>query len=508
MSAFKLFILSCLVVLAQEIPVELVRADLPAGFPAAHCDCVIELDSAAPLLENQGFDHALIDMMGLIGGGEVERLLGEPALRIPGTLHDCLISGSSIGARATEDSDEIEWVVWIDPPRGHQDDLRKVIQQLSPVRGLGGLVVPDLGISLVELNGGLLLCSEPPGKLRELAIKGISSGIGSKRRPARKAIDRDAPLIVTFTHDEPLGGNSCLAASRVQETLEIEYRGRFKDGPLVPPGVKRRLDIEVLERLPEDVILAVVEHSDADIIPGEDVIFRLLPYLADPELPDERRSRRLVVVSEAPQDPGLPDDLRMPALAVAIEVDGPGASSRRQDLKVLASLNNLRNRLGGRAGLQHLPKPDSFPEDGTRTIFTRALFDAALEGHPLARCVSVNWCQTAGDTCWQLYATTPELAEAVASSLEASSDDVSCLAASHAGRLDADRAVQHLVSWLSMGGVFAGNDRASEFSIGIKSLSGAMESFSSIEWSITIPDRNEVDALIRLQPAVSGETGR
>ena len=508
MGAFKLFILTGLVVLAQDVPVELARADVPAGFPAAHCDCVIEMDSAAPLLENQGFDHPLIDMMGLIGGGEVARLLAEPSLRVPGILHECLLSGSSIGARRTEGSDDIEWVAWIEPSRSDQDEIRKVLQQLSPVRGFGGLVVPELGISVVELNGGLLLCSEPPGELRERAVKGISSGVGGRRRSARNAIDPNAPLIVTFTHDEPLGGNSCLAARRDHETLEIEYRGRFKDGPLVPPGVKRRLDIEVLDRLPEDVIVAVVEHSDADIIPGEDVIFRLLPYLADPELPDERRSRRLVVVSEAPQDPDLPDDLRMPALAVAIEVDGPGASSRRQDLKVLASLNNLRNRLGGRAGLQHLPKPDSFPEDGTRTIFTRALFDAALEGHPLARCVSVNWCQTDGDSCWQLYATTPELAEAVATSLEGSSGDVSCLAASHAGRLDADRAVQHLVSWLSMGGVFAGDDRASEFTTGIKSLSGALESFSSIEWSITVPDRNAVDAQVRLQPAISGEPAR
>jgi hypothetical protein len=120
----------------------------------------------------------------------------------------------------------------------------------------------------------------------------------------------------------------------------------------------------------------------------------------------------------------------------------------------------------------------------------------------------VNWCQTGGGSCWQLYATTPELAAAVAASLETESSDVSCVAASHAGRLDADRAVEHLESWLTMAGAFVGIGRASEFTAGIKSLSEVLENISSLEWSITVPERNAVDALVRLQPAVSGAPGR
>ena len=508
MVAFKSIILSSVFILAQEIPGSLAVADLPPGFPVGDCDCIIELQDAAPLMEKKGYDQALIGITGLLGGDDISRLLSEPSFRESGILHGPLLAGSSIGSRTSDAGETLEWVAWIDSVEGREDDRRNLIQQLSPVRGLDGMVVSDLGITLVELGGGLLICSNPPGELRERAVQGLSAGSRDQRCAARRAVNQNAPFIITFQNDQPPGGSSCLAAMLDKDSVVIEYRGRFDVGPLDPPGIQRRLDVEVLDRLPDDVIVAIVEHSDVGIVPGEEMIFRLLPYLAEPELPDERRSRRLVVVSEAPPDPSLPDDLRMPAFAVAIEVDGPGASSRRQDLKVLASLNNLRNRLGSRAGLQHLPKPDSFPEEGTRTIFTRALFDPALEGHPLARCVSVNWCQTGGGSCWQLYATTPELADAIASSLETESSGVSCLAASHAGRLDADLAVEHLGSWLAMAGAFVGEGRATEFSAGITSLSEVLKNVSSIDWSITVPDGNSVDAQVRLRPTGPGASGR
>ena len=508
MGAFKSFILISVLILFQAVCVSSALADLPPGFPADDCDCIIELRDAAPLMARKGYDEALIGVTGLLGGGDITRLLTEPSFSASGVLHGSLLAGSSIGARAAKDDDGLEWIAWIDSVQGREDERRKLIRELAPVRGLEGMVVPDLGITLVEVGGGLLVCSNPPGELRDRAVEGMGAGVRVRRCDARDAVTQDAPFIITFQNEQPPGGSSCLAAMLVDGSVEIEYRGRFEVGPLVPPGIQRRLDVEVLDRLPEDVIVAIVEHSDAGIVPGEEMIFRLLPYLAEPELPDERRSRRLVVVSEAPPDPSLPDDLRMPAFAVAIEVDGPGASSRRQDLKVLASLNNLRNRLGSRAGLQHLPKPDSFPEEGTRTIYTRALFDPALEGHPLARCVSVNWCQTGGGSCWQLYATTPELADAVASSLEAESSGVSCLAASHAGRLDADRAVEHLGSWLAMAGAFVGEGRAADFSSGITSISEVLRNVSSIDWSITVPDDLSVDAQVRLRPATDGVSRR
>ena len=137
-----------------------------------------------------------------------------------------------------------------------------------------------------------------------------------------------------MTHELPMGGASSIAAELVDGSLRVEYRGRFLAGPIIPPRAQRALDIEVLRRLPSQVIAAMVEHTDAGIIPGEGLISRLLPYLVEPEPSDELRTRRLVVISEDEVGGRSEDGLRLPAIAVAIEVDGPGATARRQDLQL------------------------------------------------------------------------------------------------------------------------------------------------------------------------------
>ena len=256
------------------------------------------------------------------------------------------------------------------------------------------------------------------------------------------------------------------------------------------------------------VIAAMVEHTDAGIIPGEDLISRLLPYLVEPEPSDELRTRRLVVISEDEVGGRSEDGLRLPAIAVAIEVDGPGATARRQDLQVLASLNNLRNRLGGHAALQHLPKSDELPAVGTRTIYTEALLGSAFSGHPMAKYVSVNWCQTGGDRCWQLYATTPELAKMVVECLKSEAGALECVTATHAGRLDARSAVRHVRSWGDMAGAFVGADRMVEFEASVEELAGVLEGVASLSWTISVPQENAIDAVIVLHPLLDDGSAR
>lgn len=474
---------------------DIASAEIPAGFPTDACRCIVEFDDAGALFAELRTDRTLEPMLALMGASDAAELLEDPALVDHGGFHAALLADGTIGSRTDEQTGDIEWVAWVGPGALSAPEL---MASLKPVRVLDRLVLPGLDIGLCQVGKGVLLSSEPPGALRRLALERIGKGGPAIRCSARAALERGAPVVVTFKHDPPLGGASAIAFDKSGDAVEVEYRGRFAQGMVRPPTVDRTLDVEVLDRMPEDVIAVVVEHSDAGILPGEGVVSRLLPHLVEPEPSDERRSRRLLVVSETQPEDGSP--IRLPALAVAIEVDGPGASARRQDLAVLASLNTLRNRIGANAGLQHLPSLEELPSKGTRTIYTQALLDPAFDGHPLAKCVSANWCLTKGPGNWQLYATTPELAERVAVCLETPEGDIACVRAAHAGRLDTTRAVEHLRSWSRMAEVFVGEDMTEAFGAAVEMLTEMLQGVKSLDWTITVPNDRALDATIRLLP--------
>jgi hypothetical protein len=253
--------------------------------------------------------------------------------------------------------------------------------------------------------------------------------------------------------------------------------------------------VALLDRMPSGTIAVFLEHADAKILPGVDFLGWLFPQLIEPEPSDERWSRRLVVVGETPVTVG---GLRLPSIAIAVEADGPGASARRQDLAVLAALNSLRNRLGSKAGLQHLPRLGDLPENGIRTVYARALLDPALGGHPIAREISINWCVTEGPSSWHLYATCPVLAEQIAGRLSAPTRELSCVNAAHVGRIDARRAARHLRSWGPMAQQFVGRDRSEDFHTGVDLIANLLSEVDSIDWTISVPDSRSLDASIRI----------
>ena len=476
-----------------------VQSDGLEGFPYDACDCVIEFNRSEPLFEDADRSSSLAGLIELLGGLEVATLLDESVLEGPASIRQALLSGGVIGTRSDPVKGAFEWVALIPEGPGQADAMHDIVSHIKPVLGSDRFMAPELGLSITPVENGVLISSEPSGRLRALVLSGLSEPVESEIPEARRILPSEAGLVVTMRHGPPFGGSSACAVFLSEGDLRLEYRGRFANGPDMPSPSQEALDVEVLERLPDTVIAAMIEHVDASFLPGEEVISRLLPYLVEPERSDERRTRRLVVVAEAGFG-AMNDGLRLPAVAVAIEVDGPGATARRQDLQVLASLNNLRNRLGTRAGLQHLPNSDQLPEDGTRTIYTEALLDSALSGHPMARCVSVNWCHADGESCWQLYATTPELAGIVERCLKSEPGVLQCVRAHHAGRLDAASAVTHVRSWGAMADAFVGREYMTEFEGAIDVLTEALDGIDSLEWTLSIPDEDAIDASIVLRP--------
>lgn len=465
----------------------------PPDFATDECDCIIELENASGFIGSPSGAQALSGALSILGAEPALQLIESPFFARE-RLREDLLENGLIGVRVDGES---EWVAWID--YGPEEHARRtaLVRSLSPVRGMKGLESPRHRVGLIEHGDGLLIHSLPPGVLAKRALETIGSPDLKTTLRSRVVLEEASPVVVTVRHPERPGGSSTVAMSDEGTSLRMVYHGRFTQADIEPPRFTDRLDVEILDRLPGDAIIAAVEHADAGLLPGEDVISRLLPFVTQSQLPDERHARRVVVVTEAGPVAGVPEELRMPAIAVAIEVDGPGDSAVRQDLRVLASLNSLRNRLGGRAGLQHIPGPDALPEHGTRTIDTRALLDSALEGHPLARMVSVNWCQTSGPGAWQLYATTTELADRMAASLEREPGTVACIPASQAGRLNAPQAIAHLGSWLSMADLLVDDAGMPAFTAGVEAFSSLLQRSETLEWSVRVPDSNAVDALIR-----------
>ena len=473
------------------------------GFPRELCDFVVECHEAESLFEGVGSELVLDDMFTIMLGVEftIDRVAVDEYDE--GALIDALLSSGTLGGRVDEVTGEVEWVGWI---AATPDTAHQLMADMRPKRQLDRLVIPKLGLAIAQVGGGILVSSEPPGSLRAKAMESLAR---MKQQP--HAGDATVPVVATFRHAPGIGavsgtpGTSTVALDQQDGSLLIEYSGRFLDDVVQQPCCQRRLDAEVLQRLPESMIAVFVEHADADILPGASFLDRLFPQLVEPEPPDERWARRVVAVGEAK---GGGSDLRLPSIAIAIETDGPGASARRQDLAVLAALNSLRNRLGTKAGLQHLPSLSDLPDTGTRTVYARALFDPALQGHPIAREISINWCVARGGSNWHLYATCPDLAATLKHALTMPASEVACVSAAHVGRLDAERAVEHLETWGKMAQPFVGNDQIVDFASSLELVTGMLSEADAIEWSIRVPDSRAIDASIRLWPRAQNGAAR
>jgi hypothetical protein len=248
--------------------------------------------------------------------------------------------------------------------------------------------------------------------------------------------------------------------------------------------------------MPKDVIGVFVELPDTDVMPGAGFLQNLLPYVVDPERSDERWSRRMVVLGEMDSSDGI----TVPTLAIAIESDGPGSTLRRQDISVLAALNSLRNRLGSKAGLQHLPKLQELPELGPRTIYARALFEPVLAGNPFLKDISINWCRTQGVTDWELYATCPNLTSQLSGFFQRLPGEAQCVSASHVGRLNTRKVSEHFLSLLQMAPEFVSALELPRFKAGVSLAYELFRRTELIEWFVAIPENGRVEATINVWP--------
>jgi hypothetical protein len=469
--------------------------DVPSGFPVNECDCLVEFSGAGEILDFIGSKELvpvlLANLVGLEPGAsaQMRTMLKDPR------VSSLLVDRSVLGMQVHGELNDFEWIAWVPIQNG---SITQIISDLKPVRNVDRLVIPRLNISVARCGDGMLLASEPPGSLRTQALAMIGRGFESL-----PWADEDAPLKVTFTNDD-LGrglwfgqpGASRFALRMNEEDLQVSYSGWARDGMPKKPCCERLLDLAVLERMPKDVIGVFVELPDTELMPGTVFLQDLLPYVVDPERSDERWSRRMVVLGEMSSTEGL----TVPTLAIAIESDGPGSTLRRQDISVLAALNSLRNRLGSKAGLQHLPKLQELPETGPRTIYARALFEPTLAGHPFLKDFSINWCRAKGVTEWELYATCPNLTSQLSGFFEDLPGDTQCVSASHVGRINSRKLSEHFLSLIAMAPEFVNALELPGFKAGVSLLYELVRRTEVIDWVVSIPDNGRVDATITLRP--------
>jgi hypothetical protein len=467
------------------------------SFPVEACDCVISYQEASELLDFFGDEQALGFALAItLGVHQNEIPMFHGRLKQFSVVQKLLRRGV-FGVRVREDdSNDIEWVAWLSS--GPQES-RELIAALRPILQVNRMLVSS-GISITECNGGLLLASEPPGALKQAALNSISDPFSGSSEP--EDVTKAAPLVVSFRHADGLGvshgetGVSRVSVSRTDGSVGINYQGWFEKETFSPPCCNRKLDVEIMERLGDDSIAVIVEHADTRFLPGFDLVEKLLPHMMQPERSDERWTRRLIVLGRS----GEESDADVPAIAVAIEADGPGASSLRQDVSVLASLNSLRNRLGVKAGLQHLPRLSDLPEDGPRTVYARALMEPVFGGNPLSRHISINWCQAKGDSNWQLYATCPQLSASVQRALATPSSSLQCVRVAHAGQIHAENAARMVRSLIPIAHEFSSEDRVEPFRVGLALLFNFLWQSSEIQWGVEIPDTRTLVANVRIWP--------
>ena len=468
------------------------------SFPVEECDCVISYRDASDLLEFFGDEKALGFALAITLGLDQSAIPALNSQLKQTVVVQKLLQRGVFGIRAVDaGSEQSEWVAWIS---ADESESRQMIAALRPILEVNRLLVTS-GVSVTECSGGILLASEPPGRLRDVTLKQIQA---PATRDEAEAVhpDASAPLVISFRHSDGMGvasgqsGVSRVSVSSKDGAVDLSYQGWFKPGTFDPPCCNRKLDVEIMDRVPDNVVAVVVEHADARVLPGSDLVGKLLPHMVEPERSDERWTRRIVVLGHA----GGESEGNVPAVAVAIETDGPGASALRQDVSVLASLNSLRNRLGVKAGLQHLPRLSDLPEEGPRTVYARALMEPVLGGNSLSREFSINWCQAQGDSNWHLYATCPQLSSVIHDVLARPARTLDCVKAAHAGRLNSVRAARMVEALMPLAHEFASEDRVESFRVGLALLFNFLWQSSEVEWLIDLPDTRTVRANVTIRP--------
>ena len=469
--------------------------DVPSGFPVNDCDCLIEFNAAGSVISFVGSETLMPVLLETLvgiepgGSGQLRTLLNDPR------VSSRILKRSVVGLRKIGSGNKLEWIAWIPI---EPDEIAALIPELRPVRKVDRLVIPRVDVSMARCGSGMLLASEPPGSLRTQALAMIGSGAESLPWEVS-----DAPLQVTFKNDD-LGtglwfgrpGASRVSMRAFGEGVQLEYSGWTRDGMPRKPCCERLLDLSVLDKMPKDLIGVFVELPDSQVLPGAGFLQDLFPYVVDPERSDERWSRRMVVLGEMSSGDGA----AVPTLAVAIESDGPGSTLKRQDISVLAALNSLRNRLGSKAGLQHLPKLEELPKSGPRTIYARAMFDPVMAGHPFLKDFSINWCRAKGVTDWELYATCPALTSQLSRFFQDLPATTQCVSASHVGRINSRKLADHFLSLRETAPEFVNGLELSGFKAGISIVHDLLKRTESIDWVVSIPDNGRVEATVTILP--------
>jgi hypothetical protein len=333
-------------------------------------------------------------------------------------------------------------------------------------------------------------------------------------------------LAAVFRGSEPLVGTSVMLADVREGKLRCGLVGRYANAPF-PGQEPRPLDLSILDGMREGSIAVQVDPIRTEVQPTDAFIVQLFPELRP--TPAGRANfgdRRLILIGEvdgAKADPAL--RMRIPAIAIAYEIEDPDQATDDQDRMMGALLARARERFpidGDGAQATGRPvrvgAPGVGKALGSRTAELRPWIRAYLDDHPLLRTASLNW-QTIrqGDRGWQIYATHAEWLDSVRGMLTALPPDAArgeaiearAQLVSSAGCCSGQRLASHVRTWSEEAAAFGDVNREG-FSRGIELIASIAERFRGVRWSMTLPEPTSLELHIEaeLAPARSASGPR
>ncbi len=357
------------------------------------------------------------------------------------------------------------------------------------------------------------------GGLDDTALATLGGGLASGR------------LAAVFRGNEPFVGTSVMLADVREGRLRCGLVGRYRNAPF-PGQEPRPIDLSVIDAFRQGSIAVQVDPIRTDIQPSDAFIVQLFPELRP--TPAGRANfgdRRLILIGEVDGRSAEPPlRMRVPAIAIAYEVEDPDQAADDQDRMMSALIARARERFpvdgsSAQAG-RNEDRPATRPvrlrteeeprRAERRSEALRPWVERYLDNHPLLRTASINW-QTIrqGDRGWQVYATHAEWLASVSAILAAMPADrphegaepgaSSVALVSSAGCCSGERLASHVRTWTDDAAAFGDIDREG-FALGIELIASIAERFRGVRWTMTLPEPTQLELHLdaQLAPPSSG----
>ncbi len=393
------------------------------------------------------------------------------------------------------------WIVLTKIPPGEYLSLcaKLAPKLLSP----GTMKVMEQNIVMSYLGGALVVGPRADEPLFVEVLDRI-------RSPQQPSLLENEQVAAGWSHDEAdvhiyakhrglLGGASVVWATMQGDTVKISHHGVF-DAPLaMSRSAKRSVDVQILSRFREHALMAMVEPVESN---GDPFLAALIPELQMSSANLGERS--LWVMGEQPGSVApTPFSAMYPTFAFAVEINDADIGRREQDDLVTDAVLGVNDRWG-KVGRFMLAVPDerSLLETGGRRIDVSSLVRALIGDHAVADAVSLNWkVVDAGNSAWQIYATSPEFLDEVAQAFRDAppGPELASPRWTSAGFAAARRLGEHVQTWRDQLGVFFEPSDVESVRNYLDSIHDVAAGIEQVEWAINLPEANRMDTEIRIQ---------